>query len=233
MKVLMNCKFCLKKIIKKMKNYYKLWFSLYFYNKLKRNKFNQFQIHLGFEKPTQYYYNDKSKYNYRTKVERKYSDYYDDWHFEDSNLIDSKVFDLQAKYLPPNYGTIKELLVDSKYDNFDELINSKKNSFELYYEIRNLMKKYLKKNVCKDSYGLKNFEITYIIDDVRTDCFYFENIRKNFYSKFAGLLMNFYIVSFIVSALVIYFFTSIDIGYVLMVGLFCFIGLFKLLEFDN
>lgn len=168
--------------------------NVYYFNKLKKLKFEKFEIYLGFDKHTQYFVNDYYKEIYKKSV--KIKDY------EKLGLIDSKIID------------IKELLVDSKWDSLEELIEKKSNSKELFKEIEELMRYYIEDTLYsneKGSFELVDFSFIYLIDGEKKELIDFNEKRRK-------ILINILVYSsvfFVISGFIL-FFVDIIIGTMVM-----------------
>jgi hypothetical protein len=163
--------------------------SVYYFSKLKKMKFEKFEIYLGFDKHTQYHVNDYSKEIYKKTVE--INDY------EKLGLIDNRTFD------------IKEILVDSKWESLEQLIQKKSNSLELFIEIKKLMRNYLEESLYwneKGSFELVDFSIIYLIDGEKKEVIDYNEKRRK-------ILVNILVYSsvfFIVSGFILIFINEIS-----------------------
>lgn len=185
--------------------------KLFYFNKLKKMRFNKFEIYLGINKNTSYRYDDTSEDNYNEIV--KITDY------EKLGLINCKSFN------------VDEILVNTKWESFNHLIQSKNSSKQFFDEINKLMRYYLEDLLYSNkngSFELIDFEITYFIDgEIREIVDYNEKQRN--------LLYKFFIYSsifFLISGFILFFIDEIIGGIVfLFPGLIYFIwGIHKTLK---
>jgi hypothetical protein len=152
--------------------------QFYYFKKLKKIKFEKFEIHLGYDKHTQYYYDDISKDNYKEIVEIK--------DYEKLGLIDSITLD------------IKEILVDTKWESFEQLIQEKNNSKELFDMINELTSYYLENTLHDNengSFEIVDYSITYLIDGEKRKVIDFNEKRREIYLNILIYLSVFFVVS--------------------------------------
>jgi hypothetical protein len=170
--------------------------KLFYFNKIKKMKFKKFQIQLGFNKHTQYNYDDVRKDNYGKNVKLK--------DYEKFGLIDNKIFD------------INELLVDTKWESLEQLINNKSNSNDFFNEIKKLIRYYIEEvlyNNDRGSFELIDFDVIYLIDG---------EIREvvDYNEKHRNLLYKFFIYSsifFLISGFILFFIDEIIGGIVFFI----------------
>ena len=162
--------------------------KIYYFNKLKRMRFNKFEIYLGTDKPIEYFINDRDNYIYNQKVQIK--------DYEKFGLIDCLRIDIQ------------NIIIDSRWENFEQLIDEMNSSKELIEEVKRLTKNYLEDILDKNKKGdfeLVDFTISYIIDgEIREVSDYNEKLR--------GILVNILIYSsvfFLISGVVLFFYDVI------------------------
>lgn len=127
--------------------------EVYDFIEFKKLKFNKFEIELGYDELTEYFYDDEDEDNYEELVELEDYDKY--------GLIDYKTFNLS------------ELIDNSEtWESIEELISKVNNSSELSDEIEIMVRNYLEENVSGLSDGmflLGSFQFLYFVDGVETE----------------------------------------------------------------
>jgi hypothetical protein len=127
--------------------------DVYNFEEFQELKINKFEVELGYDTTTKYFYNDENNQHYGEEV--RVQDY------KLYGLIDQKIFDLN------------ELLEYSdKFKNVEDLISKVFNGEELYIEIKDMVKKYLEKNLIilgQGSILLGDFVIRCLTDGIETE----------------------------------------------------------------
>ena len=127
--------------------------DVYNFEEFQELKINKFEVELGYDTTTKYFYDDENNEYYGEEVKVKDYRVY--------GLIDQKIFDLN------------ELLEFSdKFKNVEDLISNVNNGEELSIEIKDMVKKYLEKNLIKLGEGsilLGDFVIRCLTDDIETE----------------------------------------------------------------
>jgi hypothetical protein len=155
--------------------------KLFYFNKLKKMRFNKFEIYLGLNKNTHYRYDDTSKDNYDEIVNLK--------DYEKLSLINNKLFN------------VDEILVDTEWESLNHLIQNINSSKQLFDKINKLMRYYIEDLLYSNengSFELIDFEITYFIDgEIREIVDYNEKQRNLLYKFFIYSSIFFLISGFI------------------------------------
>lgn len=165
--------------------------KIYYFNKLKRMRFNKFEIYLGTDKPIEYFINDRDNYIYNQKVQIK--------DYEKFGLIDSLRIDIQ------------NIIIDSRWENFEQLIDKMNSSKELIEEVKRLTKNYLEDILDKNKKGdfeIGDFSFSFLIDGEKYEVYDYNEKRRRF-------LLNTFIylsIFFVFSGLFILFFVDELIG---------------------
>ncbi len=102
--------------------------DVYNFEEFQELKINKFEVELGYDTTTKYFYNDENNQYYGEEV--RVQDY------KLYGLIDQKIFDLN-----------KLLEYSDKFKNVEDLISKVFNGEELHIEIKDMVKKYLEKNL--------------------------------------------------------------------------------------
>lgn len=132
--------------------------DVYDFEEFQKLKINKFEVELGYDTTTKYFYDDENN------DDENNDDYGNEVSIKDYRgygLIDQKIFDL------------KELLEYSdKFENEEDLISKVNDGEELSIEIKDMVQKYLEKNLsnlCEGSFLLGDFVVRCIIDGVETE----------------------------------------------------------------
>lgn len=188
--------------------------KIYYFNKLKRMRFNKFEIYLGTDKPIEYFINDRDNYIYNQKVQIK--------DYEKFGLIDSLKIDIQ------------NIIIDSRWENLEQLIDKMNSSKELIEEVKRITKNYLEDILDKNKKGdfeIGDFSFSFLIDGEKYEVYDYNEKRRRF-------LFNTFIYSsifFVFSGLFIQFFVDVIIGSVVFIlpSVFYFIWVLYKLSLDS
>jgi hypothetical protein len=180
--------------------------NILYFNEFKKMKFKKFEVYLGKNKPTKYGYK-----NFSGKlIELDESDKVD--------LIEKKIFD------------VNEILIESEWESFKQLVQTKNNWKDLDEEINKLMKSYLDKNLKNtqnDDFELYDFHLTYLIDDEEKEIVDFSEKIKEIILEKLNYVFPFLLGSLPLFCLICSYFDLDDtIGLVLLIYLFSFIVIF-------
>jgi hypothetical protein len=128
--------------------------EVYDFTEFKKLKFNKFEIELGNDELTEYFYNDEDNYDQLVEMED----------YDRYGLISYKTFNLNE-------------LIDNSYtwENIEVFISKMNNPSELSDRVEIMLRNYLEGNVsglCDGEFTLGVIQFSYFIDGVETEIEY-------------------------------------------------------------